>query len=74
MPDFTGFEILAGYKIKLTLPNDERGIFCVKPYLEKGISAELKDCGYFESAKIEYGTISRSNGKNLSPETHETKV
>jgi len=73
-PDVTEFEILADYKIKLTLSNGKKGIFSVKPYLEKGIFAELKDYDYFKRAKIKYGTISWSNGQDFSPETLEMKM
>lgn len=73
-PDVTDFEILADHKIKLTLSNGRKGVFCVKPYLEKGIFVELKDYNYFKRAKIEYGTISWSNGQDFSPETLEMKM
>ena len=73
-PDVTDFEILADYKIKLTLSNGKTGIFCVKPYLDKGIFTELKDYNYFKRAKIQYGTISWSHGQDFSPETLEMKM
>ena len=73
-PDVTEFEILANYKIKLTLSNGKKGIFSVAPYLEKGIFTELKDYNYFKRAKIEYGTICWSNGQDFSPETLEMRM
>ncbi len=72
--DVTDFEILTDYKIKLTLSNGKTGIFCVKPYLDKGIFTELKDYNYFKRAKIQYGTISWSHGQDFSPETLEMKM
>ena len=73
-PDVTAFEILSDYKIKISLSNGRTGIFCVKPYLEKGVFTELKNYDYFRRAKIEYGTISWANGQDFSPETLETKM
>ncbi len=73
-PDVTQFEILSDYKIKITLSNGKAGIFCVKPYLDKGIFTELKDYNYFKRAKIEYGTICWSHGQDFSPETIEMKM
>ena len=73
-PDVTAFEILSDYKIKLTLSNGKTGVFCVKPYLEKGIFTELKDYNYFRNAKIEYGTICWSHGQDFSPETIEMRM
>ncbi len=73
-PDVTEFEILSDYKIRISLSNGKTGIFCVKPYLEKGIFTELKDYNYFKRAKLEYGTISWSNGQDFSPETIEMRM
>ena len=72
--DVTKFEILSDYKIKITLSNGKTGIFCVKPYLDKGIFTELKDYNYFKRAKLEYGTICWANGQDFSPETLEMRM
>jgi len=72
--DVTAFEILPNYKIKFTLSNGKTGIFCVKPYLNKGIFSELKDYNYFQNAKIEYGTICWAHGQDFSPETIEMRM
>ncbi|MGI8669965.1 MAG: DUF2442 domain-containing protein [Aridibacter sp.] len=60
------------YKIKVVLSNGKRGIFDVKPYLDKGIFTELKDYNYFRNDRIEYGTISWQNGQDFSPNTIES--
>ena len=57
IPDVIDFEILPDYRIKVTLSNGARGVFHVKPYLEKGVFKELKDYNYFKRARIEFGTI-----------------
>ena len=74
IPDVTEFKIIADYKIKIVLSNGKSGIFCVKPYLEKGIFTELKDYNYFKNAKLEYGTICWAHGQDFSPETIETRM
>jgi len=38
IPDVIDFEILSDYRIKLTLSNGNKGIFDVKPYLDKASS------------------------------------
>ena len=73
-PDVVEFEILADYKIKVTLSNGETGIFSVVPYLDKGIFTELKDYNYFRNARLEYGTICWAHGQDFSPETIEIKM
>jgi Protein of unknown function (DUF2442) len=65
------FEILPEHKIRVALSNGKRGIFDVKPYLDKGIFTELKDYNYFRNARIEYGTIAWQNGQDFSPNTIE---
>lgn len=74
IPDVIGFEVLSDYKIKITLSNGNKGIFDVKPYLEKGIFKELKDYNYLKKARIEYGTITWPHEQDFSPETIEIKM
>lgn len=74
IPDVIDFEILADYKVKVTLSNGKTGIFDVTPYLDKGIFTELKDYNYFKRARIEFGTIVWPNEQDFSPETIEIKM
>jgi hypothetical protein len=74
IPDVIDLEILSDYKIKVTLSNGRKGIFDVRPYLEKGIFKELKDYSYFKKAKIKYGTITWPHEQDFSPETIEIKM
>ena len=74
IPDVIDFEVLSDYKIKIILSNGNKGIFDVKPYLEKGIFKELKDYNYFKMARIEYGTITWPHEQDFSPETIEMKM
>ncbi len=74
LPDVIDFEVLSDYRIKVTLSNGSTGIFDVKPYLDKGVFAELKDYDYFRRARIEFGTITWPNEQDFSPETIEIKM
>jgi hypothetical protein len=74
IPDVIDFEILPDYRIKITLSNGNKGIFDVKPYLDKGIFKELKDYDYFRRARIEFGTITWPNEQDFSPETIEIRM
>jgi len=74
LQDIISFEILPEYQIKIVLANGKKGIFDVKPYLDKGIFTELKDYGYFRKARIEYGTITWTHGQDFSPETIELRM
>jgi hypothetical protein len=74
IPDLIGIEILTDHQIKVSLSDERKGIFDVKPYLERGIFKELKDYNYFKRARIEFGTISWPNQQDFSPETIEIKM
>ncbi len=74
IPDVTAFEILPGYKIKVSLSNGKKGIFDVTPYLNRVVFTELKDYNYFRRARIEYGTIVWPNEQDFSPETIELRM
>ena len=74
IPDVIHFEILTDHRIEVTLSNGKRGIFDVKPYLERGIFKELKDYNYFKRARIEFGTLTWPNEQDFSPETIEIKM
>jgi hypothetical protein len=74
IPDVIGIEILTDHQIKVSLSDGRKGIFDVKPYLERGIFKELKDYNYFKQARIEFGTIAWPNQQDFSPETIEIKM
>ena len=74
IPDVIDFEILADYRIRVTLSNGNKGIFDVKPYLDKGVFKELKDYNYFKRARIELGTIVWPHEQDFSPETIEIRM
>jgi hypothetical protein len=57
------------YTICLVFDNGEKGIFDVKPYLDKGIFKELRDLHLFNSVKPFMGTIQWKNGQDFCPDT-----
>ena len=57
------------YKLQLTFSNGRKGIFDVKPYLDKGIFKELQNPAVFKTVRIsEYPTIEWANGADLCPD------
>ena len=57
------------FQVEITFDNHETKIFDVRPYLELGIFTELKDRSYFDSIRVEDGTITWKNGQDFSPDT-----
>jgi hypothetical protein len=57
------------YILDLVFTNHEKKQFDVKPYLNFGLFSELKDYSMFQTAKVEFGTVSWSNGLDICPDT-----
>jgi hypothetical protein len=59
---------LADHELLLTFENGERRAFDVKPYLNIGIFAALRDNALFRSVRLSFDTIEWANGADLCPE------
>ena len=57
------------YTLLLKFTNGELRKFDMKPYLDIGIFAELKELKLFKTAKATLGTVSWKNGQDLCPDT-----
>jgi hypothetical protein len=55
-------------QLLLAFENGERRVFDMKPYLTKGVFAELRDESLFRSVRICFDTVEWSNGADLCPE------
>jgi hypothetical protein len=56
------------YKLVLTFDNDEKKIFDMKPYLDKGIFRELNDVKIFNGVYVSFDSIEWPNGADICPE------
>ena len=59
---------IENYQILLTFENNEKKIFDMKPYLDKGIFSELKDEKKFRSVRVSFDSIEWCNQADLDPE------
>ena len=57
------------YKIYVEIKDGKKGLFDMKPYLDKGIFKELKDVNYFNRVDILYGAVTWPNEQDIAPET-----
>jgi hypothetical protein len=55
--------------LQLVFTNDEKKQFDVKPYFNFCLFSELSDYSIFKTAKVEFGTVNRSNGLDICPDT-----
>lgn len=59
---------LDDYKLELVFENNEKRLFDMKPYLDKGIYKELKDESIFKSVKVSFDSIEWCNKADIDPE------
>jgi hypothetical protein len=59
---------LSEFRLLLTFDNAEERIFDMKPYLTKGVFAELADESLFRSVHVSFDTVEWGNGADLCPE------
>ncbi len=62
-------EFLEFPKLEITFNTNEKKIFDLSPYLDKGVFQQLKDISYFKTARVVNGTIEWPNGQDFCPDT-----
>jgi len=62
------------YLLFVELSNGKKGIFDVKPYLEKGIFTELKNKDYFFTARPAFGGVVWPNEQDFSADTIDAEI
>lgn len=67
--DATFVKPLCNYEIYVEIQDGTKGVFDLKPYLEKGMFRELKNVDYFNSVNILLGAVSWPNGQDIAPDT-----
>jgi hypothetical protein len=60
---------LSDYRIYVEVEDGRKGIFDMKPYLERGIFRELKDVNYFNQVDILFGAVTWPNEQDIAPGT-----
>jgi len=60
---------LQEHLLELIFTNDEKKVFDLKPYLNFGIFAELKNQDLFNTVKASCGTVVWDNGIDICPDT-----
>jgi hypothetical protein len=60
---------LDDYRIFVELADGRKGIFDLKPYLDRGVLRELQDVYYFNQVGIVFGSVTWPNEQDIAPET-----
>jgi hypothetical protein len=62
------------YVLLVKLSNGKKGLFDVKPYLDKGIFTELKDKSLFDSVRTAFGGVVGTHQQDFSADTIEYEM
>ena len=54
---------LSGYRIYVEIENQQKGVFDLKPYLDKGVFRELQNIHYFNQVGILFGAAQGRQNK-----------
>jgi len=60
---------LTDYRIYVEIEDGRKGIFDLKPYLNRGIFNELKEITYFNQVSITLGAVTWPHDQDIAPET-----
>ena len=60
---------LPEYRIYVEIENGRKGIFDLKPYLDRGVFRELRDVNYFNQVGILFGAVTWPHEQDIAPET-----
>jgi len=60
---------LSDFRIYVEVRNGRKGIFDLKPYLDRGLFRELRDRVYFEQVGIVAGAVCWPNEQDIAPDT-----
>ncbi len=59
---------LDDYRLRLTFIDGAVKIFDVKPFLDRGLFAQLRDESLFRSVHVNLGAVEWANGADICPE------
>ena len=60
---------LSDYRIYVEIEDGRKGIFDMKPYLDRGVFRELRNVHYFNQVGILFGAVTWPNEQDIAPET-----
>ena len=67
--DVTTVTPLPDYRIYVEVEDGRKGIFDMKPYLDRGVFRELRDVRYFNRVGIVLGAVTWPDDQDIAPET-----
>ncbi len=60
---------LEDYRIYVEIEDGRKGVFDLKPYLDRGVFRELRNKHYFDQVGIVFGAVTWPHEQDIAPET-----
>jgi hypothetical protein len=60
---------MSDYRIYVEVEDGRKGIFDLKPYLDRGVFRELREIHYFNRVGVVFGAVTWPNEQDIAPET-----
>lgn len=60
---------LSDFRIYVEIEDGRKGVFDLKPYLDRGVFRELQNVYYFNQVGILFGAVTWPNEQDIAPET-----
>lgn len=60
---------LDDYRIYVEIEDGRKGVFDLKPYLDRGVFRELRNKHYFSQVGIVFGAVTWPHEQDIAPET-----
>ena len=67
--DVQSVKPLPDYRLYFEIQDGRKGIFDLKPYLDRGVFRELRDINYFNQVGILFGAVTWPHDQDIAPET-----
>ncbi len=67
--DVKSVKPLPDYRIYVEIVNGRKGVFDLKPYLDRGVFRELRNVHYFNRVGIVFGAVTWPHEQDIAPET-----
>ena len=67
--DVKSVKPLPDYRIYVEIANGRKGVFDLKPYLDRGVFRELRNVHYFNRVGIVFGAVTWPHAQDIAPET-----
>ncbi len=72
--DVQAVEPLPDFRLEVVLADGRRGVFDLRPFLDRPGLQSLRDPGYFARVGVRFGALTWPNEEDIAPDTLEAHL